>query len=426
VVAALAIAWGAALAGSAQAVRRVIRLPPAEAMQPEPPPTYRRTLVERLGLGRVLSQPGRMILRNLERRPTRALLSIVAMSLAVAILVVGSAEADAIAQLEAVQFGAAQREDVTVSFLEPRGPGARQELARLAGVMRVEPFRALPATLRAGRLTRDVAVLGLQPSATLRRVVDVDGRAAQIPPDGLLLGRRLGALLHVARGDLVTIEVKEGRRPRLRAPVAGFVDEMLGLGAYLDLAALGRLMHEAGVTSGAYLAVDPRAEDALYARLKATPGIAGISVTRMAKLSLDRTLAESMGAMRVVLVVFAAIIAFGVVYNGARISLAERSRELASLRVIGLRRAETSTILLGELAVLTLMSVPVGCALGFGLMQALVRAVPTDLMRLPAVVHPFSYAYATVVLVVASTLSALLVRRKLDRLDLVEVLKTRE
>ena len=325
-----------------------------------------------------------------------------------------------------VQFGAVQGEDVTVSYVEPRGASAPHEVAHLPGVLRVEPMRAVPATLRSGNHTWDTAIMGLAPGAELRRVIDRNLVTKVLPDDGVVLTTQLGQMLGLARGDALTVEVKEGRRPVLALRVVDFVDELVGVAAYMDLAALDRALREGAVSTGAFIRVDPLHDAALYRRLKATPGVAGVSIKRFVLKSFQETFAENLNAFRVVLVLFAVIIAFGVVYNAARIAFAERSRELASLRVLGFTRGEISLILLGELALLTLASIPIGCVLGYGLLAWLVWAFATDLFRLPLVVLPSTFAWAAFVVATAATLSALVVRRKLDRLDLVEVLKTRE
>jgi putative ABC transport system permease protein len=225
---------------------------------------------------------------------------------------------------------------------------------------------------------------------------------------------------------MVTVEVLEGARPVRRVRVAALVEEYMGTSAYMEAGALHRLLGEGPNLSGATLMVDPAAVDALYRRLKALPAVAAVSIKVAALEGFKKTLAETLYVMIFFNVLFACTIACGVVYNAARISLSERARELASLRVIGFTRAEISSILLGELAALTLAALPVGLALGYAFARALVRAFETELYRFPLIITPRTYAWAVIVVLVAAALSGLIVRRKLDRLDLVAVLKTRE
>ncbi|HEX7124597.1 MAG TPA: FtsX-like permease family protein [Thermodesulfobacteriota bacterium] len=420
------VSAAAGLAGGLGAVRRVAALPPAEAMRPAAPARYRPILVDRLGMGRLLSQPTRMILRHLERRPLRAGLSTLGIALALAIVVVGSAMGDSAEALLDTQFGLVQRDDVTITFREGMPPRVRYEVARLPGVLHAETFRTVPATLRAGPRSYRGAVTGLPAGATLRRVVDASGRVVPLPEAGLLLGSTLARRLGVGPGDFVTVEVQEGRRPVREVAVSALVDDLVGMSAYMEARALDRLVPEPGRVSGAFLAVDERARPALYRRLKETPGVAGVSARVESIASFRRTITETIRVLQVIEAAFAAIIAVGVVYNAARVSLAERSRELATLRVIGLTRGEISFILLGELAVLTALAIPLGLALGYGLTLLVFHAARSDLARLPVTIRPATYAYAVLFVVATAALSGLLVRRRLDRLDLVAVLKTRE
>ena len=425
-LAAAAVGLGTAMLGALGAVRRAVRLPPAEAMRPEPPARHRASLVERAGLGAAIGPAGRMILRNMERQPVRALTSIAGIALSAAILVLGMFFLDAIDELLRVQFTLVQRQDVTVTFVEPRSRAALFELQRLPGVMRVEPMRAVPVRLRAGHRSRQLAILGLEPVPALQRIVDASGRTVALPPEGLVLSRALADVLHLRTGSWVDVEVLEGRRRTARVRIARVVDDYLGLSAYMSLDAIGQLTLDAGALSGGYLLVDRAQEPALHERLKATPIVAGVSLKRAAVGAFNRTMSETMGIMIFFNVLFSGIIAFGVIYNAARISLSERSRELASLRVLGFTRAEISAILLGELGVVVAAGIPLGLLAGYGLAAGVIAAFETELYRFPVIITSRTYAFSIVTTLAAALVSGLIVRRHLDRLDLVAVLKTRE
>jgi putative ABC transport system permease protein len=425
-LAAILVSLGAVALGALFSVRRAVAIPPAEAMRPVAPARYRPSLAERTPLGRHVSHAARTVLRNLEREPFRALASIVGIAFAVAVLVVSFVMIDAMDVLKELQFSFVQRQDVTLTFVEPRSARALYELRALPGVEYVEPARSVPVRMRHGHRYRDVAVLGLPAAPTLNRVVDRSGRVFTLPPEGLLISKTLAGVLGVATGESVTLEVLEGKRPVREATVAGLVDDILGLSAYMELSALHRLMREGDSLSGANLQVDQVALPALYRRLKATPAVAGVSLIEMALKSFEQTMAQNMNIMTTMDVLFAAIIAFGVVYNSARVSLSERSHELASLRVLGFTRAEISLILLGELALLTLLALPLGAGLGFLMARGIMAAVESEVYRIPVVITPQGLARAALIVSAAAAFSGLVVRRKLDRLDLIGVLKTRE
>jgi putative ABC transport system permease protein len=423
---AVGFAMTAAVAGAVGAVRRAVGLPPAEAMRPEAPASYRQSWIERAGLGGLLSQASRMIVRNVGRHPVRTGTSVLGISLAVAMLVVGTFSLDSIDELMDVQFNQMQRQDVTVTFVEPVSARAAYELDRLPGVLTSEPFRSVPARVRAGHRSRQLGITGLPAGTELTRILDVNRGPMQLPDDGLVLSAKLAELLAVGRGDIVTVEVLEGRRPVLRLPVVDTVEEYMGTSAYMEAGALRRRLHESDTITGAYLRVDDRAVNALYRRLKTTPRVAGVALKDAALESFQKTIAQNMGVMIGFNLMFASIIAFGVVYNAARISLSERSRELASLRVIGFTRGEISFILLGELALVTAMAVPAGLVLGYLFAALIVAVFDTELYRFPLVVSARTYVFAASSVVIATAISGLIVRRRLDHLDLVAVLKTRE
>ena len=413
--------------GAATAVRRAVRLPPAEAMRPLPPARYRVSVVERIGIQRLLSQPARIVLRNIERQPVRSLVSVTGIAFSVAMLIAGTFSIDSMNEMMDAQFNLAQHQDLTVSFVEPASAAAWHELRRLPGVMSAEPIRSIPARLRFGSRSRQLAINGLPEVQHLNRVLEVtDLSPVTLPPDGLVVSRKLGEILHVGPGDVLRVEVLEGERPIRDVVVADVVKEYMGISAYMEIGSLRRLLGESATLSGGFVTLDTFQLDPLYRALKETPLVAGVTLKRAALDSFEETFAENVRVMIFFNVLFAGIIACGVVYNAARMSLSERSRELASLRVIGFTRAEISSILLGELAVLTIVAIPVGLLVGYGLAMLVVTLFDTELYSFPLAVAPRTYALSTLAVLTATVLSGLLVRRKLDRLDLVAVLKTRE
>jgi putative ABC transport system permease protein len=422
----IALSASAAIIGALVAVRRAVSLPPAEAMRPEPPAQFRPTLMERWGFQALLSPVGRIILRNLERKPVQALLSIVGIALAIAMLIVGRYSQDAINYLIDVQFRLMQREDVTVIFNEPLSSRVRYEVEQLPGVLYAEPFRSVAVRFRHQHYTHQLAIVGLEASGQLRQLVDRRLHSIPLPIAGVSLTTKLADILHVKPGEPLIVEVLEGDRPTRSVVVAGLVDDWVGLSAYMQRDALNRLMREGATISGAFLAVDVAQLEPLYALLKQTPAIASVSLRQTTIARFQETIAETRQIMNTITVVFACIIAFGVVYNSARIALSERSRELATLRIIGFSRVQIAVVLLGEQAVLTLVAIPIGFVMGYGLAALLSIAYNTELYRFPLIVTKASYAFAFIVITLAAWVSGLFIRRQLDRLDLIAVLKTRE
>jgi putative ABC transport system permease protein len=422
----LALSLFAAALGTVQPVLGAVSLPPAEAMRPAPPGKFKPTVIERIGVERLFSISARMILRELERRPLKSLLSSVGIGFAVAVLVMGRFGVDAFDYMIDFQFYLAQRHDIGVTFYDATSASAAFDVEHLPGVQRVETYRAVPVRLRSGHRTHRTAIMGLGPDRDLHRVLDVDERPVTLPLDGLALGDKLAELLGVALGGTVTVEVLEGKRPVIDVPVSAVFKEYAGTNSYMNKDALHRLLEEGPVLSGAYLTVDPGRQDELYADLKQVPRIAGVSLKTSAVESFRKTVAENQLRMQSINIMFACVIAFGVVYNTARISLAERSRELATLRVIGFTRGEISGILLGELAILTLAALPIGFAVGYLFCWAMAQGFESEMFRIPVVITRGNLAFASLVTLGAALFSGMVVRRRLDELDLVAVLKSRD
>lgn len=420
------ISIATAAIGAMSAVKSAVELPAAEAMRPEPPANFHAGFVESLGLQRALSAEARIVIRNIVPRPVKSFMSAVGISFSIALLFIGFYFYDAINMIVAVQFENVQREDVDVSFSEPRPGRAALELASMPGVSRVETYRVVPAILSSANRTRRVAIMGLSDDAELRRVVDKDLNTIALPNEGIVLGVTVADSLGVTKGDRITVEVTEGPRPVREIEVTAVVEELLGLGTYMDLRALNRLMREGDTISGAFLSVDQKHQQGLYSELKRTPGVSGVGLPKAALESFNETIAKTIGTSTVFMIGFACIIAFGVVYNGARIALAERGRELASLRVLGFTQTEIGKMLLGEQGVLTVAAIPIGFAVGFGTCFLITKVIDAEIVRLPMVLSTQTFFYSAVIVVAASVISGILVALRIRGMDLVAVLKTRE
>lgn len=423
---AIGVSAASALLGVWSAVWRAVSESPARAMQAEPPARYRTSWIGRLGAGRFVSSAARMVIRHLERQPWRAAFSCLGIALAVGILILGNFIEDTVDYVMSFQFHWVQRQDVTVTFVEPTVGRVAHDLKHLPGVLSVELFRAVPVRIRFGPATRRIGIMGLAADRRLFRPRDASGRLMELPAEGIVVSEKLAEILGCQLGDEVQVEVLELNRPVRQVPVVGVVSDFVEINAYMQLTALQRLMREQDAISGAFLSVDASAADRLYARLKETPRVSGVAIKRAALESYQRTLAENVLRMKAVNVLFASIVAFGVVYNCARISLAERSRELATLRVLGFTRAETAFILFGELAIIVAAAIPVGWGLGYLFAGLLTASLQTEVHRFPLRVSSATYAFAALVVFVAAVLSALVVRQRLDRMDLVSVLKARD
>ncbi len=416
----------AATGGGLLVLRQVFALAPAAAMRPPTPPDFSHSLRFGPRLKRWLDQPSRMVLRNLWRQPGRALASVVGIGTGMALSVAMLSVMSAFDSILEDHFTLVDRSQVTVTFVEPLGEQSLHDLARLPGVLRVEPFRSVPALLLNGRHQYRGALTALGENPTLYRALDRHHRAIAPRDDGVILSRSLAAELALTPGDTLTVQVREGRRPTLKLPVAAIVDPLMGSPAYLSLESLGRSLKEPGRVSGAYLAIDSRRQQALYRQLREMPAVAGVSLSADSREAFVEIMDSGAGAMRYIMALLSAIITFGIVYNSARIAFAERAHDLASLRVLGLTRGETRFVLVGELIIITLLSLPLGALAGYYLTRAVSAAFSTDLYRVPGEFVPAAFGTAALAVLLAALLSTWLVKRDLDRVDMVSALKVRE
>jgi putative ABC transport system permease protein len=414
-----------AIAGTLNAIIATVRLPPAEAMRPPAPGHYRRTLLESLGFQR-MAPALRMIVRNVERRPVRTGLSVVGVAAAVAIVIMGNFFRDAIEVIVDTQLHLGLRGDLTVWTAEPVDDSVRHELARLPGVTRVESTRFVQVAFVNGHRRERSMIRGYEGRPDLYRVVDVDRKETLLEGRGLVMTDRLASKLGLRPGAPVQVELLEGRERTLTLPLGGTVREMMGLNAYMAREDLNRVLAEADLSTGFILAVERGREKETIEASKAMPRVAGAWSKATMLRNMEEISARNVRIMSTILTAFASIIAVGVVYNNARIALAERAWELASLRVLGFTRGEVSGLLLGELAMVIGVALPIGMFMGWGLVHTVAELLKSDQFLFPVVIWPRTYAWAALCVLAAGTASALVVRRRIDRLDMVAALKTRD
>lgn len=416
-----------ALLGALGAVRKASHLPPAEAMVPPAPAEYHRGVLTDNALSRWLDQPTRIALRQIGRWPLRSMFTSIGVAFSVALLVMAMQWNDAINHIAETYFFSAQRQDVTVGLTEKEASRVIYDFKRLPGVLDAEPMRIVSVDLRVGNIVHRGAITAIQPGSRLQPIYD-DHRqqTVTVPPGGLVLAARLAQKLGVKRGDSVWVDVLEGRRPSVWLPVVDTFDTFIGMPAFMDLAALNRLLKEHPRLELVSLLIDDSKKNQLFSQLKELPTVSAVMLRETAFNAFYDTVGENLLFFTSIFTGLAAVLAFGVAYNSTRIALSERGRELATLRVLGFTRGEISYILLGEVSLLVCLSLPIGCFSGWLLVWVMSSAFDTELFRIPVVIEASTYGMAVIVALVSAAVSAALVRRRVDQLDLIQVLKTRE
>lgn len=425
-VTAMIVSIASASAGGLFVLRKVFALSPAVAMRPPAPADYSRSARLVDALRDVLDQPSRMILRRIARQPMRTLAAVIGIAVGMGLSVGMLGVLGGFDEAVEIDFNVVDRSDATVTFIEPMGEKTLFELSRIDGVIQVEPFRTVSVVLRNDVRTHRTGLNGLVNEPSLYRALTPDMQSLYIREDGITLSRALANKLQLAPGDPLTVEVREGRRPVLTLPVVTVSESLLGSPVYFELSALNDALDEQGRVSGAYLRVDADRSSEVYETLKNMPAVAGVSLKKEAREAFERMMDEGAGGMRYVMALIAAIITFGIVYNTARIAFAERAHDLASLRVIGFTRSEAAYVLLGELGVVTLLAIPLGILVGIGLAGLIAAAFSTDLYTISATVGPSAIGIATLAVLIAALVAGIMVKRDVDRLELVSALKSRE
>ena len=423
---ALVVSACASILGVISVVWMAVKLPPAEAMRPEPPADFKPSLLERTGLTRGGGPALRMALRNIERRPVQSAFTVFGLSLATGLMVLPGSMGDSIDYMLTYQWNDVQRQDAVVFLAEPGSASALHDLEHLPGVLRAEPVRAVQARVRNGHHSRKLVITGLPRDANLNRLMDAQRRRITLPEEGVVMSEVLGTILGVRIGDTVQVEALEGRRETMQVPVRGFIEDFAGVSMFMDIEALHRLMREGDTISGAYLTVDQSRWAEFMREIKDTPRAAVTLVKKDQLEAFRSTTGQSIGILRKLYLTLAVIVAFGVVYNSARIALSERGRDLATLRVVGFTQREVAGVLLGELVLLILAALPLGLLFGKGLATFIIETVRTETVRLPLQISLNTYTMAVLVVLAASCASFIVVGRMLRKLDMVGVLKARD
>lgn len=422
---AIGVSAGFGMLGAVGAVRRVMNLPPAEALLPETPRQWRFGSLTRIPLLDRLRTTNRMVLRNLERRPARTAAAIVGVGLAIALLATGRFPYDAFDRLIDVEFHQAQRYDASVVFTSTRPIAATDELAHAPEVVGVEGFRSVGIRLQRGATVRNTALTGLEPQGTLFRLTADDGRSYEVPLAGAVITAGLARVLGVAPGDTLPVQVLEQGVSR-PVVVTAVVDPMIGQGLFMSRPAVNALLREGALVSGAYVSTGGGDPPAFYAALKAMPGVVSASSRAGVMRNIDEQMQQSVSFVRALIVGSACLIAIGVVYNSARITLAERGRELGSLRVLGFTSNEIARMLLGEQAAIVLLAVPAGVAVGALFSWFFARAFDNERFHFPFILTLRTQLFAVITVMIAAAGAGLVIRRRVGTLNMVTALRTRE
>lgn len=426
ILAGIAISFAAAMSGTIGSLLKVLRLQPAAAMRPQAPRSYRSSIFDRTLL-RVIKSPAlKMILRYILRFPLRSFYTTIGVALSVAVVMLGLFWKDSIFQIMNLEFMISNRSHAIVTFHEPISQRVLTEISKLTGVLSVEASRTVPVELSSQHYSYKTALVGLQSGDKQRQVLNKRFRRMNIPEQQVLISKELAKRLHVKVGDPLQVEVLQGKRQKFTITISDLVNDYMGLAAYTSLTNLNQRLQEGEVISTATLLIDQNYLHQLYQNLSNIPKVATVQLKSSIMRVFEETFAKHIFTFTAFFTGFAIVIAVGIVYNAARITLAERAWELATLMVLGFTRREVSTLLLGGLSLEVLAGIPIGWLIGYYLASLSIYLIPTEVIRIPFLIETSTLANAAIVTIIASILSAYLVRRKIKHLNLIAALKSFE
>jgi len=416
----------AGLVGAFFAVRQSTRLAPIVALSPPLPTAFHRLsqrIEQRLA---DLSLRSRMVLRRLLQFPRRSIMTIIGIALSLALLIMSEHFPIAINRLLDMNFGTAQRMHATLTLSEQQTDTSLRDIARLPGVILVEPIRAAEVFFTHQHRREREVIIGIPAGATLNRLVESDRSIVEPAQHGLTLSTSLARKLAVTEGDRITVQSTSGQRVSTEVTVSKIASPFLGGSAYIEQYALGRLLREPARISGAHVTVDATQRGALNAELKQTPSIVGVAYTANFQIALQKLFREGVGFFSNMFLFFSLSMAAGVAFSAARITISEQERDLATLRVLGYEKRAVSLLPVAEISILLTLAIPTGLLLGAALSNWMMHQFETDLFSFPLIFDSQAYARSALFVTTAVLLTTLWTRRYMDRMHLVSALKSHE
>ena len=419
----------AAAAGAISAfwgAKNVIKLKPAEAMRPSAPAYITGSLADKFKLlPLILTKRGMMALRFIGRNKLKSAMIVFSIALSFALMTVGFSYRQLMDAMMMDQFSKVQTYDIKVvlkSYADR--DSAMSAVLALDGVKDAEAIIELPVTLVKNNRRRSVALTGLNPGSDKYKIMDDEGLVYDPPSDGLLITKNLADKMGVSQGDVVMIrnDLLYDDKP---IRVKRVIGSNFGAGCYMDAEALCSFFDKTPLASSIVLRTESGASAGVKEALVKAANVASVNDVKRI-LENYRRLAASYMSMIYVIVALAALVAFAVIYNISNISLAERQREFATMRVLGLTSGEASEVLTFENWVLFTLAIMIGIPITIIMRYALAQSLSTDLYGLPSTTPLSAFVNSALGCAATVLFSNVVARRRIGRFRLVEVLKERE
>ena len=425
IVRALSLSAGSGLLGAYAGVRSIIRLHPAEAMRAESPRSFRFDIINYIGIFRqFLSSRGNMSLRSISRNPVRSLFVVISIMFSFGIISLVGSFNGLIDKMIFAQLQDIQRYQVKLSLEQPlHYRQAVEEAWQLDSVSYAEGLLELPFRISSRHLHRDIVLTGVPDHSVLYHIADTNTGETYPPPTGsIILSNGLAGELQVRAGDRIMLS-SNLLPDDTELTVSAVIEQNMGSGSYTGLGFLSELTGHPEMANAIILNTDD--VGALKESVKSSSVITTIE-DKEKTLSGYRAMMGMFTGVYAALELLGTLVAFAIIYNTATISLSERKREYATLRVLGLSVGEVAGIMNFEYAVLTVCGIVLGIPFTRLLNHAVNMMMDTDLFCMPSTLPVSAYLLGVSSCVLAIVFSGRSATGKIRRFDMVEVLKERE
>ncbi len=407
------------------AAKRVLKIAPAEAMRPVAPIEGKKWWGERiLPFIGSMKISWRLTFRNMWRNKKRTIFTVSAISMTVGLMISILMMLDSVDYLFEMAFGDALSYDYKVAFTTDVHQDIVNDLSEFEEITYVEPIAEYPFRLKNGWREKNTMIMGIERNSRVYHLSGLNGGRIDVPREGILLTEGLAESLGVKRGDMLTIEALNKPGIERQVTVKGLVEEYMGGSGFMELDVLNGVLQEGSTINNAL--INLRYNSGNFVR-----DIEGMAYVQSVREPDDmvKQYNEYMGLMYAyigVIITLSCIMGFAIIYNTTTISIMERKRELASLRIMGFTNKKVSELIFNENTAVSVMGLIVGMPLGRFMGVQMLNYVPEDMMSLPLVIFPKTYVLAAVTVALFVILAQMANMRRISRMDLVEVMKSRE
>jgi len=404
--------WGA---------RRVIKILPAESMRPEPPKQGGRAFIDRIDiLWKHLSFSWKMVLRNIFRNKKRFVFITFGIAMTFAISLIPSMMNSAMNDIFEGHYSDFQKMDYNINFSTPLNINAVNEIKHIVDTDRIEPKIEFPFELIYGNNKLVANIIGVKSNTEFYGFKNLKGQSINLPNDGIVLSEGLARFIGVEKGDKVKIKTFIPNKDDIYVEVKDIIKQSLGTNGYMEISYMGNILLDKSLITGVYI----NSSDNIKGELENIKGIASIQSLADMRSIFEQFMGLMIGSISV-MIVFAGILGFAIVYNSTIMNIAERRLEFSSLRVMGFSKKEIFKIITKENSVMTILGIILGIPLGQSMISSLESTFSTEIYTIEMNPTLSSYIITAILTIIFVIIAQLATYKKINSLDFIEALKNR-